>query len=99
MADKINEIHETLNQLLKDIPNSENLAMKIAEKHYYIEVQLSQDYEQIKNRIMHELSEMNKNNIELKKLTIEAILLVVQKQFEERKIEALECYKYTTERL
>lgn len=89
MAEKINETHEKINNLLKSIPNSENLAVCVAEKDYWIEVQLSKDYETIKNSILNELSATNVENIELQKVKIEAILLVVQKQFEERKINAL----------
>lgn len=99
MAEKVNETHRILNELLKNIPNSESIATKIAEKHYWLEVQLTQDYESIKNGIMRELNEMDINNCEIKKLRIEAILLVVLKQFEERKLEALQNYKYTLERL
>lgn len=88
MAEKINEINQKLNELLIETPNSEQLALKIAEKQYWLEVQLTKDYELIRNRILKELSEINAQNIPLKTLTIEAILLSVLQQFQERRNDA-----------
>lgn len=98
MADRLNESHKILNELLQKIPNNEQLAMRIAEGNYYREIQLSEDYEMIKDRILTELSEISEENIQIKTLTIEAILLVVLKQFEERKTNALRNYMHTVER-
>lgn len=99
MADRINRASEILNQILKNTPNNTKLANKIAEILYYIEVQYSEDYELIKNSILKELNEIDNSNIELKKVTVEAVLLAVQKQFEERKINALNNYRHTIQRL
>lgn len=89
MAEQMNKTHEKIFILLRDIPNNEQLALNIAAHQYWMEVQLSQDYELIKNSILTELSATNLNNIEYQMVKIEAILLTVQKQFEERKIKAL----------
>lgn len=98
MAEKVNQIHDIINNLLRETPNSENIAFRFAEKHYWIEVQLSRDYELVKDSILSELRATNEQNIELQKVKIEAILLVVLKQFEERKINALRNVMYTKER-
>lgn len=90
MAEKINEINKILNELLKLTPNCEQLALKIAEKDYWLEVQLSQDYELIRSRILKELNEITEHNIPLKTLKIEAILLHILKEFHERKNNAKE---------
>lgn len=99
MAEKVNETHQSINELLKNIEDNKQLALKIAEKDYWTEVQLSKDYELIKERVLAVVNSMNRNNLELRKVEIESIFLVVQKQFEQRKIEALKGYRHTKERM
>lgn len=98
MAEKFNAINTQLLQILSDTANGQDIAEKIAQAYFWLEVQLANDYELIKDRILRELNQMNGHNIELKKVAVEAILVVVLRQFEERKVHALANYQRTTER-
>lgn len=88
MADRINRNLEKLNDLLKQTTINKGIAINVTEILYSIESQLSKDYKLIKNRILSALNEVTNTNIEIKKVEIEAILLTVEKQFEERKANA-----------
>lgn len=93
MAENINRINECLNQLFENGHINREIISKIAEKDYYREVQLSNDYKLIAQRITKALNEMNSGNIFEKSLEIEAILRIVLQQFEVRKNEASEAIR------
>lgn len=88
MADQVNQLSHELNEILKNNPMGTEIAKKIIEKDYYKEVQLSKDFELIKNRILAVCNEMNNRNSLIKSVEIEAILVVAQSQFNERKLNA-----------
>lgn len=92
MTDRMDEIVERLNSLVRNSPNGVRLASKIAEKEYYGQLRIEEDFETVQRRVLKVLSETTKDNLELKKVEIEAVFLYVMNQMKERVRNSCEIY-------
>lgn len=97
MAENVNKTHQTLNELLRNTPNSEKLASAITLTDYWREVQVVKDIKLIQTRIVKVLNDTNSNNFEINKLMVECMLDVAIQQFEERKEKAMKDHLYAWE--
>lgn len=95
MADKVNECHAFINQMLRDEPNGKKLAKELALKDWAIEQQVGEDIRQIGQHINEALNVLTPHNIEYTKMKIQAILICAMKEFDQRKEHAEEVYEYT----
>lgn len=83
MADKVNECHAFINQMLRELPNGKELAKELALKDWAIEQQVGG------------WRHLTTDNIEWTKIKIQAILICAMEEFDQRKKRAEEMYEYT----
>lgn len=86
MANMVNRCRELLNNALRNVENSKEIAAQIMYRQFWQETQIVLDIKNIIERIEETLSETNSRNIEYQKLKIQVILQCALTQFEERKI-------------
>lgn len=88
MANMVNRCRELLNNALRNVENSKEIAAQIVYRQFWQETQIVLDIKNIIERIEETLSETNSRNIEYQKLKIQVILQCALTQFEGRKIES-----------
>lgn len=75
MADKVNECHAFMNQMLRELPNDKELAKELALKDWAAEQQVGEEIRQIGQLINESLSALTSDNTEWTKIKIQAILI------------------------